>query len=702
MFRKLAVCLVMLTLLAIPVWGQDDGTVSLSLKRFLEISKTSQTDTGQAPLGAALGAGLYRVKADRDWAEVQATLKVQSFRAGWNEIDLLSGQVLVSEATIDGKPLPIYVKDGRYRFMIKGLGRHTLQMTYNLPVTDSGAASQLALETPPTSASKLTLELPYDKVQVTASPEIPLIEEAAKNKSQFRGVLNQEQTVTLRWTPLEVHPVTQGQTHKQEPKVYARVYSLATITEKAVRSKVQIDYSILRSSLDSVKVAIPTGSEVVDVACPNLSSWAIADSPEGRLLSVELSRPWTLNQSLELTLEKPIQEINSAWDLPLVEVLHAERVKGSLGIGASSGIEVQQANDSNLRPIDVSQLPPQVSQLSANPLLLAYEYHQEPFVVSLKTSKGKELPVLTATVDLAEATTLINKEGRKATAFVYHIRNNRKQSMTLTVPKDAVIQNAFVNGKAVKPILDSQETVRLPLVLSGSADASFTVEVTLTQKSDSLLPVVTSHLTAPIIDIPISEFLWQIYLPQDRDVWSDTGSMEPTNVGVSLSQAHLPVAFFVPRVGQRLAFRQLMVAEEGPSVSLTHSTELVRTSLWWFVLAGVLLLGARTARKREGWSRLFLSAGILVVVSMVLDFALLLPLLGAALLGLAILSGVWGLSHGRELFCKVRAGAAAKADKITPDETVVSPLEEDADSPTEVVEEEPDETTDTDSEEPPS
>jgi hypothetical protein len=672
MIRRIRILLATLVLLLTAVgWGQDDGTVSISLQRFLELTKTSQSASGDAPVGAALGAGTYRLTADRDWAEVQADIEVQSFRNGWNEIDLLPSQVLVAEASIDGKALPVYLKDDRYRFMIKGIGRHRLHLVYHLKVSDSGPASQLTLETPPTSTSKLLLQLPHENVQVTASPEIPMLGKGANGKHLTRSVLPQGQTVTLKWTPLEVHPELRGQTTNQESKVYARVYSLATVTEKAVRSKVQVDYSILRNRLDSLKLAIPEGTEVVDVACPNLASWSIKDSPEGRLLTVDLTTPWTGNQSVTLTLERPIEEINSTWELPLVRVLHAERVKGSLGIGASPGIEVSQTNASEVKPIDVTQLPPQVTQMAANPLLLAFEYHQEPFEVTLKTSKGKELSVLTATVDLAQATTLLTKEGKTASVFVFRIRNNRKQSMTMTIPQGSIIQNAFVNGKAVKPVLESEGVIRLPLVLSDSADASFTVEVTTLNESETLLPFASDHLEAPIIDIPISEFVWQVYLPLERQVWSKSGSMEPSTQSIDLRQGHLPVAFFVPQVGQKMAFRQLMVAEESPTINLVHSSELLNTGLWWIVLAGVLLMGSSGARRKDGWIPLMGMAATLIVLSQLFESPLIRPLLGSALMGTMLLTGVWAVSHGQHLLNKLRSKPELGSNEVEIEEVEV-------------------------------
>lgn len=665
----------------------EESTVSLSLQRFLELTKTHQSQGEGPPLAAALGAGSYTVSADRDWAEVQAEVEVQTFRSGWNEIALLPSQVLVAEATLNGRPLPVYLKDGQYRFMLKGVGRHKLHLSYHLKVNDSGPSHQLKLVTPNTTASQVTLKLKHRKVHLSSSPAVPLRDAPRKTGTLKRGVLPAGRDVTFTWTPLEVHPELRGQATQQKPKVYARVYYLAVVTEKAVRSKVQVDYSILRNHLNRLEIAIPKGNEVVNVACPNLASWSVKDTPEERRLLVELTAPWSGHQSLNLVLERPIENIDSSWELPLVRVLGAERVKGSLGIGASPGIEVTQADIEEVRPIDVTQLPPLVTRQAANPLLLAYEYHQDPFRVKLKTSKGKELAVLTAAIDLAEATTLITKEGKIATVFVYNIRNNRKQSMSFELPEGSQIQNAYVNGKSVKPVVESQNKVRLPLVLSNSADASFTVQLTTLTESKALLPVASTQLKAPVVDIPISELVWQVFLPVDRDVWREAGTMQVSPQGVTALTGSLPVALLVPQVGKRLAFRQLMVAEEAATIELFHSTDLFKTGLWWLVLGGVLVLGSSLARKSSGWRPLLGCAVALFLIPSLLDLGLLKPLFGAAFMGTGLLGAVWVAVHRNGLWERLQASRARRqkrgledqaADQVAAEVETTESLELDA------------------------
>lgn len=672
----------LLLLLAFSANADEQGTVSLTLQRFLELTQSKSGPKDGPPLASALGAASYTVSADRDWAEIRAQVQVQTFRGGWNEIDLLPGHVLVARAYLDGKPLPVYLKDGRLRFMLKGAGRHSLSLVYHLPVKDSGPSHELSLVTPKSSPSQLKLRLPHKHVHLSSSPAIPLQEVSGQKGVVMDGVLPREGAAVLTWTPLEVHPELRGKATDQKPKIYARLYYLATVTEKAIRSKVQVDYSILRNQLGQLELAVPQGTEVVNVSCPGLASWSLKETPEERRLIVELNSPWSGNQSLHLTLERPIPSIDSTWNLPLVRVLGAERIKGSLGIGASPGIEVSQETSEEVRPIDVTQLPPQLTSQASSPLLLAYEYHQDPFQVTLKTSKGKELAVLTASIDQAQATTLISKEGKIATVFVYNVRNNRKQSMTFELPHGLTILNAYVDNKGVKPVMESETKIRLPLVLSNSADASFSVQLTTLSEGGAFTPMVVTELVAPVVDVPISELLWQVYLPSDREVWRRQGSMQAASHGHFQPKSDLPVSLLVPQVGQRLSFEQLMVAEEAASIKLVHSSRMFRDGLWWFVLGAVLMLGSAPARKPQGWKRVLAGGGLVLVVSQLVSSTLIRSLLGAGFLGITVLAAACAVGNRSSLVDWVKSRkpepspveeASAAIDELLPEDQEVEP-----------------------------
>ena len=674
--------------LATPAPDSASGTVSIPLAEFLKILQNgpagSPGGAPQAPSPWLLSRGDYRVNAVGAWAEVEGRLDLSILRSGWQEVDLLPAEVVLKQVRLDGKPVSVYLKEGRYRCLTRGVGAHKLTLAYHLPINEKS----FALSTPPTRVSKLQL-VTGAGMRLRATPEIPLTSRPVGGKTVAEGAMPGGQAITFSWSPVSA---AAHQTKGGKPLLAARVFSLATISDNVVRSKHRVDYQILRNELETLTLTIPAGSEVVELTCPNLAGWTTTDQGKVRQVTAALSQPATGNLSVNLTVETPITQIDSTWDLPSLGVPGVERMKGSLGIEAGSGIEVTPvaAGLEVARPVDVRELPAEVTQMTGKPVVLAYEYHRQPFRVAVETRKGREITSITATIDKAQGTTLITPEGKQVTRLVYNVRNNHQQHLEVEMPAGSTIWSTFVNGKAVKPVKAEEGKVRVPLETSTSADgqmSTFPIEIVYAQGISLRAWLDTLHLITPKVDMPISELSWSVYLPSDWEVLRQGGNLKPFSGaapaspppvasaprrakpsaeapsadGGSLSQAPsaqarmqnivretdqglLPVQVSLPLPGRPLHFQRLMVTKDASVLELTISS---RSSQAWFgwMLAGLALaVGAVLARRPRGWLAIALAMALLWVIEAAAP-AVLLPLLVHVWTALELSVGLWLLIH---------------------------------------------------------
>ena len=105
------------------------------------------------------------------------------------------------------------------------------------------------------------------------------------------------------------------------------------------------------------------------------------------------------------------------------------------------------------------------------------------------------------------------------------------------MPQGQTIWNAFVNERPVKPVTEADGRIRLPLVLSQEV---FPVRLTLVHEQVSLLPLNHQSLKLAEVDIPVSEIVWEVLLPQDRHVYFQSGTLEKTPTPRA---AHFPVTY---------------------------------------------------------------------------------------------------------------------------------------------------------------
>jgi hypothetical protein len=653
------------------------GTVTVPLADFLRLSQKKPPPGNRpgesAPAAWLFTAGDYRVQAGSGsrWGQVGADLSLSILRGGWQEVDLLPAEVVIRQALFDGRSVPVYQKEGRYHALVRGPGRHTVRLQYHLPVTSEGAASSLALVTPASQASSLHLVLPAG-MKVASTPEVPLQRRSA---TLTEGAFSSP-NLTLSWSSPSASAQLNGQSRGEKARLTARVYSLLSVSDTVARCKTRVDYQILRNQVDTLTLLVPGPAEVVDVACENLANWTVSERGNVRQVSLYLAQPVSGNLSVTLSLEKGISQIDSTWDIPTLELPGVERMKGSLGVETSGGIEVSAASQDNVRPIDVAELPAEVSSMCANPTVLAYEYHRQPYRLALETRKGKEVSVVTATIDKGRGETLVTPEGKLVTRLLLSVRNNHKQYLELQLPEQAEVWSTFVNGQAVKPIKAGPGKVRLRLESSRAEEggvSAFPAEITYVQQAKINPWLGRIQVQIPQVDMPISDLGWQLYLPREWKVlrlggsMQEAGALEPLSSAAPSSsvqeqqeagggkkpaadrlqqmvsaaqQGVLPVRVEVPRVGQTLTFQRLMVTEESPRIEVTLTSGPALEAADWMFFALSLVVGAGLALKERGW--MVLLSGYLVCW---LASAYPLPLLGSLRSGLGVGLALWLLNH---------------------------------------------------------
>jgi hypothetical protein len=595
-----------------------------------------------------LAGGTYRFTPQDKWVEVDGTLSLRLYQGGWVEVPLLTAGVVVSQATLDGHPLPLYNKDDQYHFMARGAGDHVLKLRYNVPLSTSGATRSFAPHLPAASVSNASMTIEDASARLSSSPAIPMSTSTQGGRVLVSASIPQSEDVTLAWTSEKANPLLHGHAHHEKPLIQANADVLVTVSDKTVRTHAILNCSILRNETASLTIDIPTNADVAALQCPKLDNYNVTDDRDGRRVHLNFSEPVSGQEAIDLTIEQPLANINSAWEAPVIALEEAQGIKGALGVEASGGIEVSMTDRRDVRPLDVRELPAEVASMASSPVLLAFEYHKQPYHLALSSQKGEEVAVLTATIDTADGLTLMTPEGKVVTRVTYSVRNNLKQSLALKLPSGATLWSAYVNGDPAKPVKTSDGGLKVPLLRSQSM-APFPVEITFVSDQGAERLSGQRTMQAPEVDLPVSQMTWAVYLPKSCDVVRFGGTMQPATEdlprppvtmgavatvpnpepamaqGAAMSRAEtardksevdektalkdmvsparqgaFPVQVFVPQVGHAYRFSSLMVAGGMPTVTITYTSVPIEGLGW--ALLGLMGLGAGTfVARRYHW-----------------------------------------------------------------------------------------------------
>ncbi len=512
------------------------GSVTLPLEEYLRLTAPTPTQASSAtspPRTHLFSNGRYSLEAGRDWVVVDGRVDLNLHADGWREIPLLPSGVVLSEVTLDGRAVPVYEKEATLRFLARGRGNHQVRVVYHAPLSVEGAARHFEFRSVAGAPGTARLVLPGSSLKLQTLPPLPLDTSAEGGRTVARMPLPGSQGTRVTWSPRSADPGLAGQANREKARLSARIFHMAQVSEREIRSRVLLECGIQRNQIDSLVLEIPPGAQVAELTCPGLAGWEVLEGPSGRRVHVALSKPVTGSLALNLTLETPLANPDSTWEVPWVGLTGAEKSKSWLGLAASEALELTPADSSKtIRRTDPSLLPPQVQALGTRPPLLAYEGSGFPWSVRVESRLGKQVPLLTAAVDEASGQTLVTAQGKTISTFTWKLRNNQNQYLKVQLPEGSRIWSAFVDGQAVKPVQEGP-TLKLPLVSSqqtGQELKIFPVEITFVGAETGQAWLGSVLLEAPRLrGVPTSQFFWTVLLPKDWKTLDFSGSVEPSD-----------------------------------------------------------------------------------------------------------------------------------------------------------------------------
>ncbi|HET6422177.1 MAG TPA: hypothetical protein VFG20_00755, partial [Planctomycetaceae bacterium] len=142
-----------------------------------------------------------------------------------------------------------------------------------------------------------------------------------------------------------------------------------------------------------------------------------------------------------------------------------------------------------------------------------------------------------ASVNLADITMILARDGSYRAVAEYTIKNRSRQFLAVRLPAEARLLSVFVGdqpSRTVKTKLKDDEVHLIALPKTSAADLSFKVTLTLSGRLANPLPLASGilgrdlDLPSPTIvgqeesdafGIPVARTRWTVYLPDDLDVW---------------------------------------------------------------------------------------------------------------------------------------------------------------------------------------
>lgn len=507
-------------------------------------------------------------------AQFKAEFSVQILKDGWVTIPFFSNEVGIEAISLPKTSeneqqlaLAQFVREPKgYYLLAKGPKSFSVQVTFRVPIEVDDLTYTLFFIPPRSVINHITLRIPEKGVNVIQKTSHSQLIQEKDEVTTIETVLSERDSLKLAWKVEKDSGINR--------KSSAVLHSLASVDKSDISVFSTIVLKHL-ASLNDVAFRIPLNVEIIDVTSMDIEQWSTEKLDDSQVVKIVGKSDPRTEVKIDISYRLRLSSLPADIAIPAVEIMGMDTLEGFMGVEALGNLEVNSKKVKNGVLIPAKNLPKRLWQKASNPLLYGYQFYGNTFSPSLSIRGYQEIQTVVANVDIVDCVTHRTLEGKSITRILYFIRNNDRQFLTLTLPKNSRLWQAFLNGKSVKPAQKDTGEILIPMKKSASQGGelqSFSIEIgyitevnKLTLKGDILNQL-------PAIDIPINYLRWSLYLPEYYEYSRFEGLLKQvsqfsiSNVA-QVQRGHLTKPQIdIPIQGRRFLFEKHLIVDESPYI----------------------------------------------------------------------------------------------------------------------------------------
>lgn len=499
-----------------PAHQVQDGKISLSRVEFKKLLDRMRAPAGEGAR-AFLTKATYTGRVTRKGTSITARLRLQILNDGTSyvplRVPLFQGGVAFEDIALDGRPALVESEGGQTVVTVPRPGEHEIQAVFSLPASLDKEPYRLDVAIPETPITQIDLWLgaPHLDARVNGAAGVDAV--PADGGTRVRANLPQTTQLSVAWNAVEPEQA------KGPAKVYAAPHAVLSVQDDAIRALVRVDLDVLQNTINNLSLQLPEGYTLLDVTGDAVGEWKTRGA-DNRTLFIPFDYARKGKFSVTVRVERAFKDKGGVVPFDGFQVLGAVRESGDLLIEKSTNGEVKIVDTAGLVRLDPREVPAELSALAQQTFLDAFKYIRPPYRLGLDVQRHTEIAVVSSVVDTANAVTLLLKDGKCVSHVTYSVKNTAKQFLEVRLPTGAEVWSAFVEGRPVKPSKSERGATLLPLNrsrLEGQNLAAFDVEIMYFRNLGGGGPGGVQGLALPHVDLKVSQLLWSVYLPTERD-----------------------------------------------------------------------------------------------------------------------------------------------------------------------------------------
>lgn len=457
------------------------------------------------PVPAAISRVEYDLAVDGQAAAGQVKLVADVFKDGWVFLPIPPG-LRVREARLDGRPVALVSDRGAGKaagqsLLISRPGRSTVLLDVTLPVSSQSGTESLSLpiSTAPLQKATLTIAVPDATLSVTGGLVDQRSVQAAPPATRFVVCGRPGEGMTLGWGRRAAAPAS-----RRPLRLRGSVTELVGAGEDGSQVSAQIALDIVEGAAERAILRLPTGFAVGQVTGPLVADWEAR--PDGTL-TVTLVEPVERAARFTITGEARTGR-DGRLQVPLIRLAGAERETGAVAVEVLGAGEITDQAARGLDAADAADLGETIAARQS-PALVAFRFRplpsDAPRSLEVTVARYTAQAVLLANVDEARYRALLTEDGKALVQARFAVRNSQRSFLGLTLPKDAALWTALVDGRPVRPGRTAEGALLLPILKDHTREeAGSVIELLYLVRSAAWPGEGAAALELPVLDLPVS------------------------------------------------------------------------------------------------------------------------------------------------------------------------------------------------------
>ena len=383
------------------VFEREGRGVFLPYEQFQKLWNEARSDTKKpnpdvSPISVILVSAENTATIEKEVMVVRALLNVELLQSGWQKIPLHLNDAAILTATVDKEPARI-VHDPATGYSLLFQNKETkptriqVELEYAKAYEKTPGQNSVSFMAPQAPVNKWLIRIPDTGVKVQVDPMLATTETTPKTGSEpekptgtevlaFVGV---SPTIRIRWVPK-----SEGATG-MTPLASVQMQHRIAIEEGMARTTAQFLYTVDRSELTQLSIALPPELKVINVFDPNVRKWSIepgnTEQKGAPTLIVELFEPAKQSQNLTVEMESTLDsKSGTVLSIANFDCLDANRQQGVVAVRVGQGLRAEPTERKGLMQLDPAELP---QPLAKEAWTFAYRFTSVPYEVKLKLDK---------------------------------------------------------------------------------------------------------------------------------------------------------------------------------------------------------------------------------------------------------------------------------------------------------------------------